>query len=127
MQAVAKNIDEYIDLQSEDVRATLINIRETIKKAVPEAEELISYQMPAFRFKKMLVWFAAFKKHYTIFFPGKVLQEFKDELQSYELVKSGAGIKIPLGTPVPDQLISKIIKARKSEIISGKDAMTQKK
>jgi uncharacterized protein YdhG (YjbR/CyaY superfamily) len=127
MQAVAKNIDEYIDLQSEDVRTTLINIRHTIKKAVPEAEELISYQMPAFRFKKILVWFAAFKKHYTIFFPGKVLQEFKDELQSYELIKSGAGIKIPLGTPVPDQLISKIVKARKSEIISPKDAMTQKK
>jgi uncharacterized protein YdhG (YjbR/CyaY superfamily) len=118
MRAAAKDIDTYIELQSEDVRATLLHIRQTIKKAVPEAEELISYQMPAFRLKGMLVWFAAFKKHYTIFFPGKVLQEFKDELKTYEMVKSGAGIKIPLGKPVPHELIAKIVQARKSEIFS---------
>ena len=74
---------------------------------MPEAEEVISYQMPAFRLNGMLVWFAAFKKHYTIFFPGKVLRIFRDELKPFELIKSGAGIRIPLGQPVPDQLIAK--------------------
>lgn len=116
MRTAARDIDAYIELQPEDARATLMTIRKTIKKAVPEAEEMISYQMPAFRLKKMLVWFAAFKKHYTIFFPGKVLQEFKDELKSYELIKSGSGIKIPLGQPIPDQLIARIVKARAKEI-----------
>jgi uncharacterized protein YdhG (YjbR/CyaY superfamily) len=120
MHAVAKDIGEYIELQPEEVRATLTRIRNSIKKAVPEAEELISYQMPAFRLNGMLVWFAAFKKHYTIFFPGKVLQEFKDELKTYELIKSGAGIKIPLGQSIPYELISRIVKARKSEIYSRK-------
>ena len=116
MQAAAKDIDAYIELQSEDARATLMSIRQTIKKAVPEAEETISYQMPAFRLNGMLVWFAAFKKHFTVFFPGKILNAFKEELKSYELVKSGAGIKIPLSEPVPEQLITRIVKARAKEI-----------
>jgi uncharacterized protein YdhG (YjbR/CyaY superfamily) len=115
MRTAAKDIDEYVSLQPEDVRPTLIQLRNTIKSAVPEAEELISYQMPAFRFHGMLVWFAAFKKHYTIFFPGRVLQEFKDELKPYELIRSGSGIKIPLEEPIPGPLISKVIKLRAKE------------
>jgi uncharacterized protein YdhG (YjbR/CyaY superfamily) len=115
MRTAAKDIDEYVSLQPENVRPTLIQLRNTIKNAVPEAEELISYQMPAFRFHGMLVWFATFKKHYTIFFPGRVLQEFKDELKPYELIRSGAGIKIPLEEPIPGLLISKVIKLRAKE------------
>jgi len=55
MRSAAKDIDAYIDLQSEIARSILSEIRQTIKKAVPEAEELISYQMPAFRYHGMLV------------------------------------------------------------------------
>jgi uncharacterized protein YdhG (YjbR/CyaY superfamily) len=120
MRTAAKDIDDYIQQQPENVRPVLTEIRNNIKHAVPEAKELISYQMPAFRQNGMLVWFAAFKKHYTIFFPGKVLQNFKDELKSYELVKSGAGIKIPLNQPVPYQIISRIVKARAKEIVELK-------
>ena len=127
MGPTAKNIDEYIEFQPEEIRSTLIHLRQTIKKTVPEADELISYQMPAFRLDKILVWFAAFKKHYTVFFPGNVMKDFSEEIKDFELIKSGAGIRIPVGNPVPYELISRIVIARKSEIISLKDAKTEKK
>ena len=111
MREGAKDVNEYIELQSENVRNILTEIRQTIKKTVPDAEEFISYQMPAFRYHGMLVWFAAFTHHYSIFIPGQILNHFQDELKPFELSKSKSGIKIPLDKPVPVQLISKIIKS----------------
>ena len=110
MRLASKDIDEYIGLQSESTRGILSEIRQTIKKAVPEAEELISYQMPAFRFHGMLVWYAAFKNHFSIFIRPHILSAFKDELISFELSKSKSAIKIPLNEPVPIQLLAKIVK-----------------
>ena len=117
MRAVAKDVDEYIELQSENVRSILTEIRQTIKKSVPEAEELISYQMPAFRFHGMLVWFAAFTHHYSIFIPGQILKHFEDELEPFEFTKSKSGLKIPLNKPLPVQLLSKIIKLAANTIL----------
>lgn len=111
MRSAAKDIDAYIDLQSENAKSVISVIRQTIKKAVPEAEELISYQMPAFRYHGMLVWFAAFNHHYSIFIPRQILNLFKEELKPYELTKSKSAIKIPLDEPVPVKLLSKIIKS----------------
>jgi uncharacterized protein YdhG (YjbR/CyaY superfamily) len=88
--------------------AFLSEIRQTIKKAVPEAEELISYQMPAFRYNGMLVWFAAFKHHYSIFIPRHILHLFEEELKPFELSKSKSAIKIPIEKPVPVNLLSKL-------------------
>jgi uncharacterized protein YdhG (YjbR/CyaY superfamily) len=102
------NVDKYISLFSLDTQMILKQIRQTIKKAIPEAEEVISYNMPAFKFHGILVWFAAFKKHYSIFIRPKILQVFKEELKQYELTKSA--IKTPYGNPVPVKLITKIIK-----------------
>lgn len=110
MRLTYKDIDDYIGLQSESTRGTLSEIRQTIKKAVPEAEELISYQMPAFRYYGMLVWFAAFKHHYSIFIPRHILHLFDEELSPFELSKSKSAIKIPLNEPVPFQLLAKIVK-----------------
>jgi uncharacterized protein YdhG (YjbR/CyaY superfamily) len=110
MRAGAKEVDEYIELQSAKVRNILTEIRQTIKETVPEAEEFISYRMPAFRFHGMLVWYAAFTHHYSIFIPGQIMNLFQDELKPFELSKSNSGIKIPLDKPVPVQLLSKIIK-----------------
>ena len=93
MRSAAKDIDAYIDLQSEIARSILSEIRQTIKKAVPEAEELISYQMPAFRYHGMLVWFAAFNHHYSIFIPRHILNLFEEELKPFELSKSKSAIK----------------------------------
>lgn len=111
MRSAAKDIDAYIDLQSEIARSILSEIRQTIKKTVPEAEELISYQMPAFRYHGMLVWFAAFNHHYSIFIPRHILNLFEEELKPFELSKSKSVIKIPLDKPVPVKLLSKIIKS----------------
>jgi uncharacterized protein YdhG (YjbR/CyaY superfamily) len=102
------NIDKYILMFSSDIQKILENIRQTIKKAVPDAEEVISYGIPAFKFYGMLAWFAAFKKHYSIFIRPKILQVFKEDLKQYELSKSA--IKIPLDKPVPVKLVTKIIK-----------------
>jgi uncharacterized protein YdhG (YjbR/CyaY superfamily) len=110
MRLASKDIDEYIGLQSENKKGILSEIRQTIKKAVPEAEELISYQMPAFRFHGMLVWYASFKNHYSIFIRHHILSVFKDELIPFGLSKSKSAIKIPLNEPVPIQLLTKIVK-----------------
>jgi uncharacterized protein YdhG (YjbR/CyaY superfamily) len=127
MHIAAKDIDSYIEEQPEDTRAVLNTIRHTIKRAEPEAQEVISYQMPALKFHKILVWFASFKKHYTIFFPGNVLKEFKDDLKPYELIKSGAGFKIPHGQPIPDQLITRLVQARAKEILASQQMKTSTK
>ena len=110
MPSSAKYVDNYIELQPENVRIILAELRQTIKLAVPEAEELISYRMPAFRFHGMLVWYAAFKNHFSIFIRPHILSVFKEELRPFELSKSKSAIKIPLNEPVPIQLLTKIVK-----------------
>ena len=102
------NVDEYLTALPDNVRESLETLRQTIKNAVPDAEEVISYQMPAFKFHGMLIWYAAFKKHYSLFAHPPVLLGFKDELKSYQLSKSG--IRIPLDEPVPVQLITEIVR-----------------
>jgi uncharacterized protein YdhG (YjbR/CyaY superfamily) len=108
MKRTINTINDYLANQDVSVRYSLEKLRHTIKKAVPEAEETISYQMPAFKYLGMLAYFAAFKNHYSLFVKPKVLQVFKDDLKQYELSKSA--IRIPKGKPVPVQLVTKIIK-----------------
>ena len=111
MLAAAIDVDEYIELQSENARNILVEIRRTIKKTVPDAEEFISYQMPAFKYHGMLAWYAVFNHHYSIFISRRILGLYQEDLKTFELSKSKSGIKIPLEKPVPVQLISKIIKS----------------
>lgn len=106
---IAKDLDSYIKLQPENAVGILQQLRQTVKQAVPEAEELISYNMPAFRYHGMLVWFAVFNKHYSIFVRRQVLNLFSEELKPFELSESKAAIKIPLDKPIPVQLLTKII------------------
>lgn len=103
---ILTEIDTYLAAQPENVRSILEKMRQTIKEAVPEAVELISYRMPAFRFHGMLAWYAPFTNHYSLFVP-KVLPVFKDELRPYKLSKGG--IRFPFDHPVPVQLVTKII------------------
>ncbi|MEO8088302.1 MAG: DUF1801 domain-containing protein [Bacteroidota bacterium] len=83
-------------------------IRQTIQKIVPDAEEVISYGMPAFRFHGMLGYFAAFKKHYSFFFGPAVTKAFMKDLSAYETSK--ATIKIPMEEQVPVQLLKRLTK-----------------
>jgi uncharacterized protein YdhG (YjbR/CyaY superfamily) len=103
-----KNVDEYIALQPVHIRPTLEQLRQVIKEAAPEAEEIISYRMPAYRFHGMLCFFAAFKDHYSFFVSPGVLIYFKDRLTAYKVSKGT--LRIPEKEPVPEALISDIVK-----------------
>ena len=110
-----KDTDSYLAEQPPAVRSLLEELRQTIKKAVPQATELISYQMPAFRHHGILLYYAAFKKHYSVFARPAILQAFKKELAGYSQTKSA--IHIPLDRPVPRRLVTKIAQyvARQNE------------
>ena len=76
----------------------------------PDAVEVISYGIPAFKRKRILVWFAAFAKHCSLFPTGRVIEDFKDELAGFTISKGT--IQFPLDKPLPTALIKKIVKAR---------------
>ena len=125
-QTAPKNIDEYIAGFPNDVQEILEKIRMTIRKAAPDAEETISYQMPTFTLKgNYLVYFAAFKKHIG-FYPAPIGNaEFKEELSVYEAGKGTA--KFPLDKPIPFGLISKIVKFRVKENLARAAAKGKKR
>jgi uncharacterized protein YdhG (YjbR/CyaY superfamily) len=110
--APPKTVDEYFEAFPPAVRNTLKKLRQTIKAAAPEAEELISYQMPGYKYLGMLVYFAAWKTHIG-FYPAGRLEAFKKELSGYE--RSKGTIRFPLDKPIPFGLISKIVKFRVKE------------
>jgi uncharacterized protein YdhG (YjbR/CyaY superfamily) len=101
-----ETIDEYIKASPKDVQAILEKMRQTIRKAVPEAEETISYQMPTFRLKgSSLVHFAAFKEHIGLYPPAP--KEFKKEVSQYEGPKGN--LKFPIDKPMPYDLVTRIV------------------
>jgi uncharacterized protein YdhG (YjbR/CyaY superfamily) len=112
-QTAPQNIDEYIAGFPADIQEILEKIRMTIRKAAPDAEEAISYQMPTFKLKGNLVHFAAFKNHIGFYPVPTGIEKFKKELSVYE---SGKGsVKFPLDKPIPYTLIAKIVKFRVKE------------
>src|SRR5215467_15738618 len=99
-KTVFKSVNEYITSKPRHVQALLKRVRSTIRKAVPAAEEVISYQIPAYKLNGVPVaYFAGWKHHYSLYpASGTVVAEFKDELAAYEL--SRGTIKFPLSEPV---------------------------
>ena len=126
MNSAIKEIDNYIIQQPENVRGILAELRQTIKKAVPEAKEMISYKMPAFRFHGMLVWYAPFKNHYSIFVRSHILKNFKNELKAFETSKSNSAIKIPLDKPVPVDLLTRILKLAAKVNLNNEELKTKR-
>ena len=112
-QAVAKDIDEYIAGFSEDVQEILEKVRVTIKKAAPDAEEAIRYQIPTFTLNGNLVHFAAFKKHIGFYPAPRGIEQFKEELSVYKGAKGS--VQFPLDQPIPYDLISRIVELRAKE------------
>lgn len=108
-----KTPDEYIDQLPEKARNLLEQLRQIIKKAAPEAEEVISYQMPAFKYHGMLVYYAAFKNHYSLFPMTKALEKFKAKLAGYETTKGT--IHFSYDQPVSVKLITEIVQYRVKE------------
>ena len=108
-----QNIDEYINEFPEAIQQILETVRQTIKKAAPEAKEIISYQMPAFKFHRNLVYFGAFKNHIGFFPTANAIEVFKKDLASYKTSKGT--IQFPLNKKIPLALIIKITKFRVKE------------
>ena len=124
-QTAPTNIDEYIAGFPKDVQAILQKIRRTIRKAAPDAEETISYQIPTFTLKGNLVHFAAFKKHIGFYPTPTGIEKFKNELSIYEGAKGS--VKFPLSKPIPFALISKIVKFKVKENLDRAAAKAKKK
>jgi uncharacterized protein YdhG (YjbR/CyaY superfamily) len=109
-----ETIDEYIKTYPTDVQKILERMRRTIRKAAPEAEETISYQMPTFKLKGgNLVHFAAFKKHIGLFPPAP--KEFRKEVSRYEGPKGN--LRFPIDKPVPYDLVARIVLIRRKEML----------
>lgn len=114
-----RTVDEYLAAVPEPARSTLGKVRATIRSVVPaETEEVLSYRIPAFRYKKVLVWYAAFSDHCSLFPTPSVIAQFKEELKGYKIAKGT--IQFPVDKPLPTALLKKIVRARLLKIESKK-------
>jgi uncharacterized protein YdhG (YjbR/CyaY superfamily) len=109
-RAAPKTIDDYIAGFPPDVRRTLKQIRTTIRKAAPAAEETISYQMPTYKLRGNLVHFAAYEHHIGFYPAPRAIDVFKQELAKYE--GSKGTVRFALDEPVPLGLITRMVKFR---------------
>jgi len=111
----AKTVDEYLAGTPEPARSTLQHIRKVIKSVVPkDTTEVISYRIPMFQYNGMLVGYAAFAKHCSLFPTGSgVIEKFAKELKGYKT--SRGTIQFPSDKPIPDALVKKIVRERVKE------------
>lgn len=110
------SVDAYIAAQPEGAQRVLKRVRSAIRKAVPEAEEGISYKIPAYTLRgDRLLFFAGWKQHYSLYpATARVVQTFQGELAAYEISKGT--IRFPLAAPVPVGLIGRIAQFRAKEV-----------
>lgn len=114
-KVAAKNVDEYLAGVPEPARGTLKHLRTVIRSVVPKATtEVISYGIPMFKYKGMLVGYAAFAKHCSLFPTGSgVIEKFAKELKAFSTNKGT--IRFTTEKPLPDALVKKIVKTRVAE------------
>ncbi len=124
-QTAPKNIDEYIAGFPHDVQEILEKMRLTIRKAAPDAEETIKYQIPTFTLKGNLLSFAAYKKHIGFYPAPAGNEQFRNALSVYRAGKSS--VRFPLDKPIPFGLISQIVKFRVKEHLERAAAKGKKK
>ena len=108
-----KTIDEYLATFPKNIKEMMGDMRRTIKQAAPQAEELISYNMPAFKLNGMLVYYAAYKKHIGFYPRVSAIETFKKELSVYKGAKGS--VQFPIDRPLPLALITKMVKFRVKE------------
>jgi uncharacterized protein YdhG (YjbR/CyaY superfamily) len=110
-----QSVDEYLASVPEPARSTLNKVRAAIRSAVPpETTEVISYGIPAFKHGMVLVWYAVFTEHCSLFPTGAVIEMFKKELERYPISKGT--IQFPIDKPLPAALVKKMVKARVAEV-----------
>ncbi len=113
--ASAQTVDDYLARLPQPARATLEKVRAAIRSVVPaETTEVLSYKIPAFKYKEVLVWYAAFSDHCSLFPTAAVIEKFKNELQPFQ--KSKGTIQFPVDKPLPAILVKKMVKARLAEV-----------
>jgi len=118
MKTNFKTTDEYIEVFPTYLKDLLIQIRTALKEAVPEAEEVISYQMPALKFKRILLYSAAYKNHIGFYPTNSGIMAFEKELKDF---KTGKGsVQFPVDQPLPIDLISEIARFRYFECLEKK-------
>jgi uncharacterized protein YdhG (YjbR/CyaY superfamily) len=127
-QINATTVDEYIAAFPPNVRAVLTRVRSTIKKALPGAEEAISYKIPAFRLHgRVVVYFAGWTEHYSLYpVTERLASAMKKELSPYEMSGKGT-IRFPIDEPVPARLIAAIARFRAKESAARAKAKTAAK
>ena len=111
-----RSVDDYIALQPEATQRVLTRVRRIIRKAVPGAEEVISYQIPAYKLHgRILMFFAGWKAHFSLYpLNARIAKAFKKDLAGYETSKGT--VKIPLSDPVPVKLIEGFATMRAKEV-----------
>jgi uncharacterized protein YdhG (YjbR/CyaY superfamily) len=117
-----RSVEEYIATFPEETQRVLQQLRRTIRKALPSAEEVVSYKMPAYRLgDRPVVWFAGWKTTYSIYpLTDRLFEELRDELTPFKVNKST--LRFPLSQPVPVKLIERIAKLRAKEDGAGRHA-----
>jgi uncharacterized protein YdhG (YjbR/CyaY superfamily) len=114
---VPRTVEEYLARIPEPARSTLNKLRAAIRSAVPPgATETISYRMPAFKYNGVLVWYAAFANHCSLFPTAAVVEAFKNELKGFSTSKGT--IHFPTDKPLPTTLVKKLVKARVAQVAS---------
>lgn len=119
-------VNDYIAAQPAELQPLLEQVRATIRKAAPDAEEVISYGMPAYKQHQVLVYFAGYKKHIGFYPTGSGIEAFKDKFTDYKWSKGA--VQFPLDAPLPLALITKMVKFRmKDDAQRMKEKMAAKK
>lgn len=115
------SVDDYLAAQPDAARPVLETVRHAIRRALPQADEIISYQIPAYRLPSgTALFFAGWKKHYSLYPAGSALvAAFRVELTPYEVNEKGT-IRLPLSEPVPVELIERIARFRAAEVDGAK-------
>src|SRR5437773_11536968 len=106
-------VEEYFSAFPASTKKVLMKMRETIRQAAPQAEELISYNMPAFKLHGVLVYYAAYKSHIGFYPTASPMKAFKEELADYKTSKGA--IQFPIEKAIPTNLVKKIVKFRINE------------
>jgi uncharacterized protein YdhG (YjbR/CyaY superfamily) len=115
------NPDQYIDSQEASLQEKLTEMREILRDALPEASEIISYGMPGFKFKEVLVYYAVTKKHLGFYPTSNGVAAFAGELAAYNTSKGT--IRFPLNEPLPHELIASIARFRMEEVLKAQKCL----
>jgi uncharacterized protein YdhG (YjbR/CyaY superfamily) len=108
-----RSVDEYISWFPAETQSLLKQMRAAIQEVAPQAEEIISYNMPAYKLNGIVVWFAGFKNHIGFYPHGSTIEKFNKELAGYKQTKGS--VQFPIDETLPIALIKKMVKFRVAE------------